>query len=521
MSEKVCFYCNEKIHNSWFRKHLATVHQKSVEDYAIESAGLDKDNLPKCEICEVNPVRIEGFNVRKYCSNDGCKTKFLQDIHSKTATKTLLRLSSEGKNPLQKQNRPLTSDGRDLYTVNANTASVKNGTHHFLSKNRVLDEDGKDILAQKTMSTKRLHGTFNWSRQNVWKQKDMRGNPEEFADKQFLEEHFLSKDGEFDLYAMMQYFNCTYDGALKAKQEAGIEAINTNHWDKRHGEQSVNDFLVTLNIPFEGASRKLIKPYELDFYFEDHSLAIEYDGIYWHSNIDRDYHLNKTQQCEEKGVQLLHMLNNEWTDKSKRPIWESVIRSKLGLNKTIFARKCTVCKNIDVKGFLDENHLQGYIPAKITYGLMYQNQLVSVMTFSAPRFNKAFQYELIRFCNLRNINVIGGAGKLLKHFICDYHPKSIISYANRRWSNGRLYEKLGFTKIGESEPNYFYTKDCFKLLSRLQCQKHKLPELLGDLFDENLTEQENMLKAGYRILYDCGNLVYGMNLEREEQNHEN
>ena len=127
------------------------------------------------------------------------------------------------------------------------------------------------------------------------------------------------------------------------------------------------------------------------------------------------------------------------------------------------------------------------------------------MIFGKPRFNKKYDYELIRFCSKMNINVVGAASKLFKHFKINYNG-SIISYANRRFSNGNLYETLGFTKIDETKPNYFYIKGK-TLLSRNKCQKHKLKNLL-DNFDENLSEHENMLNNGYLKVYDCGNLVF-------------
>lgn len=116
------------------------------------------------------------------------------------------------------------------------------------------------------------------------------------------------------------------------------------------------------------------------------------------------------------------------------------------------------------------------------------------MTFGKPRFNKNYEWEMIRFCNKRNYNVVGAASKLLKYFISVYKPKSIISYADAKYSNGNLYKKIGFTYIGKSSPNYFYFKNN-KILGRIQCQKHKLNNILEN-FDENKTEIQNMVENG-------------------------
>ena len=111
------------------------------------------------------------------------------------------------------------------------------------------------------------------------------------------------------------------------------------------------------------------------------------------------------------------------------------------------------------------------------------------MTFCKSRFNKNYEWELSRYSSSKH--VIGGAGKLLKYFERIYKPKSLITYADRRFSQGKLYYKLGFTFDHFSSPNYFYCDQNLNILSRIHCQKHKLKDILKD-FDESLSESENM-----------------------------
>jgi hypothetical protein len=130
------------------------------------------------------------------------------------------------------------------------------------------------------------------------------------------------------------------------------------------------------------------------------------------------------------------------------------------------------------------------------------------MTFGKSRFNKKYKYELLRFCNKLGYHIPGSASKLLKYFERNYKPKSLISYADRRWSRGNVYEKLGFKMIGKSKPNYWYFKLTSNIrYSRINFQKHKLKDIL-EKFDETLSESENMKLNGYNRIYDCGNLVY-------------
>ena len=181
-----------------------------------------------------------------------------------------------------------------------------------------------------------------------------------------------------------------------------------------------------------------------------------------------------------------------------------------GVNdEIVFARKCML-KEVDSKtsrAFQEENHIQGAVNAKVNAGLYFEGALISLMTFGKCRFSKQYEWELLRFCNKLGYHIPGGAGKLLKYFEKTYKPKSLISYADRRWSQGKLYAALGFTLDHISKPDYWYFKtNDLLLFSRMQFQKHKLKNVLSN-YDEALTEVENMQNNGYFRIFDCGNLV--------------
>ena len=264
------------------------------------------------------------------------------------------------------------------------------------------------------------------------------------------------------------------------------------------------------DLKFLQHNRNIIKPYQLDIYIPQKSVAIQFNGLYWHSDDVKlnDYHLMKTQKCLEKNIQLIHVFQDQWL--YKQEIVKDRINNILGIyNNRVFARKCIIKQipsNI-CNQFLQINHIQGRDHSKIRLGLFYNEELISVMTFGKPRFNKNYEYQLIRFASKLNTKVIGGASKLLKYFERKYNPKSIISYADRRYSNGKLYYALGFQFLNNSEPNYFWCKNQIKF-SRYQTQKHKLKKLLGQNFNDQLTEDQNMYLNGYNKIYDCGNMVF-------------
>lgn len=325
----------------------------------------------------------------------------------------------------------------------------------------------------------------------------------------FVKEEFI-KNNRFLIDDFMDYFNILSPITAKSyKEKFNINDLNKSNRCKT--QQFIFDSINIENKIYN--SHHLGK--ELDIYLPDYKLAIEYDGLLYHSegiedyskfrSTNKNYHLNKTELCESNGIQLFHIFEGE-----DLGLWLSMINSKLGLNNKIFARKCII-KELNSKDciyFLNKNHLQGFCQAKINVGLFYEDELVSVMTFSKPRFNKKYEYELIRFASKRNYTIVGSASKLWNYFVNKYNPNSVITYANRRFSNGDLYYKLGFSFIEKTQPNYFYfNRREFKLYSRVKFQKHKLKDIL-EVYDENLSETENMFNNDYRRIYDCGNLKF-------------
>ena len=275
-------------------------------------------------------------------------------------------------------------------------------------------------------------------------------------------------------------------------------------------EKDVTYFIESLNIDTEENNRTILNGKELDIYIPSHNLAIEYNGLYWHSEeyVSSDYHLNKTIECEKKGVKLIHIFEDEWIH--KKDIVKSRLSNILGLTpRKIYGRKTTIRKVSpkDSKVFLDINHIQGNVNSSIKLGLYYNDELVSLMTFGKGRImmgGDSNQYELLRFCNKLATTVIGGADKLLKYFINTYNPKEIISYADRRWSQGGLYEKLGFDFVHDSKPNYFYIIN----KKREYRFKYRKDVLIKEGFDPSKSERQIMLDRSIYRIYDCGNKKY-------------
>lgn len=280
------------------------------------------------------------------------------------------------------------------------------------------------------------------------------------------------------------------------------ELNNINYHHESIGEKEIVDFIKsTCDFDIIENDRNIISPKELDVYIPQKNLAIEFDGLYFHSTKfgkDKNYHLNKTLACEEKGIRLIHIFEDEWL--FKRPIVESIIKSALGIyEQKIFARNCEV-KEINDKtfrNFCNENHIQGESSSSERIGLFYNDELVQAVGFCKSRFSKN-ETELVRMVTKLNTQVVGGFSRLMKHF-----GKNCISYIDRRLFDGKGYKSSGFEYVCTNRPNYYYIKELDRYY-RMNFTKKNIAKKFPNEFDEKLTEEQNMEKLGYYRFYDCG-----------------
>jgi len=332
------------------------------------------------------------------------------------------------------------------------------------------------------------------------------------------------------MFKQDEYFGILKDASIvkyrfKCNRCNNVDAYNLNNGNPLHCvncdknnmsyfQKEVYDYVKSLvgpNVLVETNNKTLLKPQELDIYIPSLNIAIECDGLYWHSEVmgakNRVYHYNKTIHCESKGVSLIHVFENDWHQKNE--VIKSVLNNILGKPSfKIYARNCEVkliTSNKIVESFLNNNHVQSTAVSSVKIGLYHDSQLISVMTFGKSRFDKNYEWEMVRFCNLLNFSIVGGASKMFNFFIKNYNPKSIVSYNDRRYFTGKIYSKLGFEFVENTNPNYWYVIDSYKTLkNRMNFQKHKLKHILPT-FDSTLTEWENMKNHGYDRIWDCGN----------------
>ena len=203
---------------------------------------------------------------------------------------------------------------------------------------------------------------------------------------------------------------------------------------------------------------------------------------------------------EQQGIRLIQLWEDVWNQQKK--MVEARIHALLGNTERIFARHTSVARidKTTLDNFMAQNHLNGSPRARYKYGLYHKNTLVAAASFSARRpmlyHSEPYDsYELIRFANSAPHTVVGGLSKLLAQFVRELHPGDIMTYADRDWSAGWSYEKLGFRFAGNTPPQAFLIHPA----EQVRYYPHRLP---------HGTTTSTLRRKGYFSIYNAGNKKY-------------
>jgi len=293
---------------------------------------------------------------------------------------------------------------------------------------------------------------------------------------------------------------------INAYMRTSINCCPTCNFKNRfrsNGERSIFDWLNSLNTGLTITPNKKFKNWELDVYIEELKIGIEYNGVYWHNEDHKDniYHQKKSEFFEKYGINLIHIWEDDW--QLKKEILKNIIISKINSIR-IGARK-TIVNVIDfktAKSFHELYHLDGFRTGSFHIGLFYNDELISCCTFGKSRYQKKYEWELIRYTTKETYSILGGFSKMLSLFEKEVNPKSLITYKKLDLGISNIYEKLGFTKIDRTKPNFFWVIDGIKH-NRESFQRHKL---IGIAKDESAIEF--MYKQGHWRVFDSGSDVF-------------
>lgn len=311
----------------------------------------------------------------------------------------------------------------------------------------------------------------------------------------------LLYDEHKSLSNLAAYLGCAQSFIGKVFREFQIEYDPHPFVDgqQSHPEKLVQEMLDEIGVDYQINNRTIIAPQEVDFYIPSANLAIEVNGNYWHSSLQKEkkYHQNKTLRLLDQGYSVLTI----WEDLllSNSNLYLHKIKHACGLLPKVYARKCEIrpLKKRDVELWYNRFHVQGFKRSSFYFGLYYQDELVAALSIA----KKKSHYEIERYATSQI--VVGGFSKLFNHFVNTHHPNSVHTYASLEYGKGgSMYEQSGFKKIGMTPPNFFYVKNGERF-TRQTFQRHKLNES-----DASLTANEIMQSRGYLINYDSGSFKF-------------
>lgn len=312
---------------------------------------------------------------------------------------------------------------------------------------------------------------------------------------------------------------CVVERSRLVRGQQSCGCLDVAHKGSK-SELEVRDFMSSI-VDREAFKEKVLDGKEIDIYYPDLNLGIEYNGSKFHATLGsafedkhKLYHQDKFLIAKDKGIHLVSIFDVDWINNQDKI--KMYLKSLVVPQKRLYARKCDI-KQIDretASEFTDKYHIQGSVSRfmKINYGLYYNDELYAVMSFGKLRLSKTDngQYELHRYCVKDGYTILGGAEKLLKHFEADYKPKYIRSYSDNDYFKGGIYERLGFEDAGQCTPRYYWFLNGAEL-KREACQlkrlKENYPELLQEAYDKEAPNKEDyvMLKLGACKVYRSGN----------------
>lgn len=469
--------------------------------YNLRTSGVNRNF--SCS-SECGKIKKEETNILKY----GAKNPFESNEVKDKIKETLLR--KYGVDNFRKS---------DEYKVRyTKTIMEKYGVDHYSKTDKFKkifnDYDYVDISTKMRKTSLLKYGTEYYSRTDAFRQSHKKISFSRYSQRVSDIGELISIENGLNIkcHSCNNIYNILPHLYYVRSRNKEIICVNCNPKRQPIIQNNISEYLSEY-IELESNNRKILDGKEIDIYVASKKLAIEFNGLYWHSELylSKNYHLDKTNSCNELNIDLFHIWEDDWN--YKQDIIKSMLLNKIGKTPNkIYGRK-TIIKEIQdtklVSKFLDDNHLQGKVGSKIKIGLFYNNELVSLMTFGGLRKNlgqksKEGNYEMVRFCNKKYTNVIGGASKLFKYFVEKYKPRKVISYASRDYSNGNLYKQLGFELESVTEQGYKYT-DTKLRYGRFNFRKDKL---IQEGYDPSLTEHEIMLDRGYYRIYDTGNFKY-------------
>ena len=286
--------------------------------------------------------------------------------------------------------------------------------------------------------------------------------------------------------------------------------LDTDMYNEVDDQFALTYLLKSLDIDFEQEYNLSDKKYD----FKIGNILLEINPTYTHNStrgcgfnghyenpLDKNYHLDKYKLAKENGFRCMQVF--DWDD------WNKIINllcSKL----YIYARNCEIreVSKKECDEFLNYFHLQNTCRGQIVrYGLYYNDELIQIMTFGKPRYNKNYEWELLRLCSKLNYSIIGGSERLWKHFLREQNPMNVISYCDNSKFSGEVYERLGMILKEAQQPSCNWSKGKEKITQNLLNQRGA-DQLIGTTYGKGTSNRDIMIENKWLEVYDCGQNVW-------------
>jgi hypothetical protein len=470
---KICGYIEEN--KIKFARHLQFNHKIKSIEYTIKY--LYDDKQPLCPICN-SKTRYISYGFKKYCKE-----------HSNHA-----EIEGGGKGgKAEAWNKGLTKENDERLFIQAERQ--KGEGNHFYGKKH-SEESLNKMMEKSILSEEEFYKRINKRNDLILldSYKDFKKRQYSYLNFKCIKCNFIDKK---TLQAFERGSRCSKCFPLNISSKPEEEIC---YFIKSYGIDNIIR-----------NSRSIISPKELDIYLPEYNFAIEYNGLFWHSEerVGKYLHQEKIDLCRRKGIQLFHIFSDEWDN--KKEIIKSMILHKINKSPNrIHARKCTIKEDIDqkeVKNFFENTHMAGlgYYVIK-SFGLYYNNELVCCLSLKTPFRNKKYDQgiktiEIARFSTKLYTHIMGGFNKLFSRalkWVKENGYIKFLTYSDLRFGEGNVYKQAGFEYKGKTQIAYWYTN----LEQRFFRTKFKAK---NNISEKIIAEQNNVFK-----IYGCSSAMYEM-----------
>lgn len=427
----ICDICNKhkqipykSYHNSFSNGGIYTCSSKCsrikfkntcIEKYGVDNPSYNEETIKKRKetysiisknIKELKTQNEKEFNIQTYGIENPTKKEKTEITNiKKYGVKHVLQLDY-------------------IREKGSNTYFEKYGVKH--------NSQNKEVNQQKTIKKK---NTYNLK--TVKKYTNLIGN--KFEILSYTDKTFKIKDLRNDTYFYIP-ISILRDRLKWNNTEISTIINPINNKCVSGLELKLRQWLETLNIKMEFNTKNLIPPYEIDIYLPDFNLAIEFNGFYWHSDkfVNKDYYFNKTIKCKNKGIELIHIFENDWIN--NEDIIKSIILKKLNLiTKTINFKDLTCDFEFNSSDFIRTNSIKK-VKLYNNLNFNYKNKVICVLNYIVVD-NKLIIYEICENIHYKIKNIIN---ELMNYIHNNFKINKIFYYADNNFSEETPYINEGF-----------------------------------------------------------------------------